>query len=351
MEQNSDNKMDAILSEQAAGWFVRLIANDLSLRERREYLAWLKESGRNVEALLDIYRYHGYGRKLKLNNRADSEPDPGANVIQFAPRGGFATLPLQRTRRRRMSSGQIAAVIAGVVFSVLVAGFVLKATYLDQRMVTGPGEWDKRMLEDGSVLRVGPNTKVRWAFSDARRSLVLSRGEALFEVAKDPQRPFVVTTDIGDVRAVGTEFAVSLMSTSVVVVTVAHGKVAVSKPSNGRFLVNDADHAIADLIANQQLVMSVEKVEPVKEVDASRELQWASGYYEFRGETVHQAITQFNRRNRLQVVLAEPAIGNIAMPFTTVRLDDPESFAVMLGARPDVQVAYQDSDVIRLMPE
>jgi len=125
---------------------------------------------------------------------------------------------------------------------------------------------------------------------------------------------------------------------------VAHGKVAVnqpnSQPENSRFL-----------IANQQLVISMDAVQLVNEVDAMRELQWATGYYEFRGETVHQAVSEFNRRNRLQVVLADPAIGRIAMPFTTVRLDDPETFAVMLAARPDVQVAYENSDVIRLMPE
>jgi transmembrane sensor len=40
---------------------------------------------------------------------------------------------------------------------------------------------------------------------------MLSRGEAVFEVVKDPLRPFIVTTDIGDVRAVGTEFGVSLV--------------------------------------------------------------------------------------------------------------------------------------------
>jgi ferric-dicitrate binding protein FerR (iron transport regulator) len=105
------------------------------------------------------------------------------------------------------------------------------------------------------------------------------------------------------------------------------------------------------LVADQQLVMSLAGSQPVKQVDATRELQWATGYYEFRGETVGQAVEQFNRRNRLQVVMADPAIGVIAMPFTTVKLDDPESFVVMLAARPDVQVAYESASVIRLLSE
>lgn len=349
MKQSSDNQIDALLSEQAAAWFVRLVANDLSLRERREYLAWLKASGRNVEALLDIYRYHGYGRKAKLNNRVSMESDPDGKVIQFAPRGGLATPYSPLPPRRRSPLWQIAAVVAGIAFCAGIA-YITKTTYFDQRLATGPSQWDQTMLADGSVLRVGPNTRVRWSLTDQQRTLVLSRGEAVFEVAKDPLRPFIVTTNVGDVRAIGTEFGVSLVDAATVVVTVAHGKVAVSKPNQGRFLIN-GNEAIADLVANQQLVLSGDAVQPVKEVDADRELQWASGYYEFRGEKVKKAVEEFNRRNRLQVVLADPAVGEISMPFTTVRLDDPETFALMLGARPDVQMAYENAQSIRLMAE
>jgi len=352
MKRDSNNQIDALLSEQAAAWFVRLVANDLSLRERREYLAWLKASGRHVEALLDIYRYHGYGRKAKLNNRVSSDPDLDGKIIQFAPRG--STMPDMATAyrqpaRRRSPLLRVAAAIAGVAFT-LVVGYVAKTTYFDPRLTTGPSEWDHHLLSDGSVLRVGPNTKIRWYFTDQQRTLVLSRGEAVFEVAKDPLRPFIVTTKVGDVRAVGTEFGVSLVGAATAVVTVAHGKVAVSKPNQGRLLINRVE-GIADLVANQQLVLSGDTVQPVKEVDADRELQWASGYYEFRGETVRRAVDEFNRRNRVQVVLADPEVGDISMPFTTVRLDDPETFALMLGARPDVQMAYENAHSIRLMSE
>jgi transmembrane sensor len=354
MKNSRNTKIDSLLSEQAAEWFVRVIANDLSLRERREYLAWLKESSRHVEALLDIYRYHGYGRKAKLNSSMFSDPDtdPGANVIPFTPRSGFVAVPQRREMRQRSRSRavKVAAAVAGVVFTI-VAGFVVKATYFDTRITTDPGEWSKKLLADGSVLRVGPNTRLRWEFDEQQRTVVLSEGEVVFDVAKDPQRPFIVTTQIGDVRAVGTQFGVSLMNGSIVVVTVAQGRVAVSKPNKGRFVVSDRSGAVAELAANQQLVMTMDKVEPVKQVDATHELQWATGYYEFRGETVNQAVVEFNRRNRTQVVVDDPAVGAIEIPFTTAQLNDPESFAVMLAARPDVRVAYEKPDVIRLTSE
>lgn len=350
MKQGSDMQIDALLSEQAAAWFVRLVANDLSPSERREYLAWLKTSDRHVEALLDIYRYHGYGRKAKLHMRAAPDTDP-ENVIPFGPRG-MTVVHQQalRNQRRRARMMKIAAAVAGVAFTV-VAGWVVKATYFDNRIATGPGQWDRTMLSDGSVLRIGPNTQLRWSFDEARRTIILSEGEAVFEVAKDPSRPFIVTTQIGDVRAIGTEFGVSMMNASTAVVTVAHGKVAVSAHSDARVVAVDRASDVAELIEDQQIVLSAGGVQPVKQVDASRELQWATGYYEFRGETVREAIEQFNRRNRLKVVMSDPAIGAIAMPFTTVKLDDPETFVLMLAARPDVQVAYENASVIRLLPE
>lgn len=349
MKPGSDTQIDALLSEQAAGWFVRLVANDLSARERREYLAWLKASDRHVEALLDIYRYHGYGRKAKLNVRVTPNEDLGANVIPFSPRGGTAVYQQRELPRRRGRILKVAAALAGVTFTIVV-GWIAKVAYFDQRIATDVGEWGRTMLADGSVLRIGPNTQLRWSFDDGQRLIELSRGEAVFEVAKDPNRPFIVTTPLGDVRALGTQFGVALMNASTAIVTVAHGKVAVTKPHDGS-VANDGPAEVAQLIADQQIVMSTAGPEPVKEVDASRELQWATGYYEFRGETVSQAIEQFNRRNRLQVVMADERIGEIAMPFTTVKLDDPETFAAMLAARPDVQVAYENADVIRLLPE
>ena len=150
MKQDSNNQIDALLSEQAAAWFVRLVANDLSLRERREYLAWLKASGRHVEALLDIYRYHGYGRKAKLNNRVSCDPDLDGKIIQFAPRGSVATPYRQPPPRRRSPLLRVAAVIAGIAFTVVV-GYVAKTTYLDPRLSTGPSEWDHHLLAGRKV--------------------------------------------------------------------------------------------------------------------------------------------------------------------------------------------------------
>lgn len=287
MKHGSDTHIDATLSEQAAAWFVRLVAGDLSVRERREYLAWLKASDRHVEALLDIYRYHGYGRKAKLQARLPPDRDSYSNVIPFTSRGTSALHHRREMQRRRRRSIRVRVAVAGVA-CVAVGGWLAKPIYFDKRITTGAGEWEQTLLTDGSVLRIGPNTRLRWSFDEAQRTIVLSRGEAVFEVARDPSRPFIVTTHAGDVRAIGTEFGVALMNASTVIVTVAHGKVSVSKPGSGPITADASIGDVTELVADQQVVMSVAGAQPVKQVEASRELQWASGYYEFRGDrTAH----------------------------------------------------------------
>ena len=350
MNHGSQTQSDAALSEQAALWFVRLVASDLSPQERRQYLAWLKASERHVEALLDIYRYHGYGRRAKLRECSSPDRDPPANVIPFTPRGSSERLHQRQMQQRRRRTIRVAAAIAGMAIAVAGA-WLAKTSYFDSRIATGAGEWEQALLADGSVVRLGPNTRLRWSFDENRRTIVLSRGEAVFDVARDPGRPFIVSTHAADVRALDTEFGVSLLNGSTAIVTVLHGRVAVSKPGSRRTTAGGTNGEVMELMADQQVVMSAAGPQAVRQVNASRELQWASGYYEFRGETVDRAIEEFNRRNRLQVVVADPAIGAIRMPFTTVRLDDPESFAVMLAARSDVQAAYESANVIRLLPE
>ncbi|MEH3160166.1 MAG: FecR domain-containing protein [Sphingomonas taxi] len=65
-------------------------------------------------------------------------------------------------------------------------------------------------LDDGSTVTLGAQTVLTVGFTRERRQLALERGEALFEVAHDRSRPFVVQTPFGAVTAVGTAFDVAV---------------------------------------------------------------------------------------------------------------------------------------------
>src|SRR5688500_14994795 len=69
---------------------------------------------------------------------------------------------------------------------------------------------ETRTLPDGSVVELNAGAELALEFNSALRRVTLVRGEAHFQVTKNPERPFVVRAGNAEVRAVGTAFAVQL---------------------------------------------------------------------------------------------------------------------------------------------
>jgi transmembrane sensor len=91
---------------------------------------------------------------------------------------------------------------------------------------TGIGEQRTIALSDGSRIELNARSRIRVRFSKQERDIELLAGQALFSVAKDSSRPFVVTSEEARVRAVGTQFDVYQRSSGTTV-TVLEGRVAV----------------------------------------------------------------------------------------------------------------------------
>lgn len=122
---------------------------------------------------------------------------------------------------------RIAAALTIVTLTGLTAT-VTKAVLFDRAVETHAGDWQTLQLTDGSTVRMGPRTQLSFSFGDDHRSVSLTQGEAYFEVAKDPARPFTVKSDSVDVRAVGTAFSVARLNREAIV-TVKNGVVSVSR--------------------------------------------------------------------------------------------------------------------------
>jgi transmembrane sensor len=151
----------------------------------------------------------------------------------------------------------------------------------------------------------------------------LTAGEALFAVKKDPQRPFVVETPVGCAKALGTIFSVThrLRSTTV---TTEEGIVATAH----------LDHTDPDCSRNSIRLFAgdkavVESWTPVvaRSVDTAVEHAWTKREIIFTGQTVEQALAEFNRRNWVQLDMPDdPEILKMRL-FGRFPLDDPERFA------------------------
>jgi len=142
----------------------------------------------------------------------------------------------------------------------------------------------------------------------------------VFEVAKDPERPFIVRTALGDVRAVGTVFSVRVDNGLQVVVS--EGTVAIER--EGREVARVTAGEKYSVGSGGDVLRAARDPDEIK-----RSLVWREGKVAFAGETLAQAAAEFNRYNAVQIEIADPTVG--AMRFGGYfRATDPEGFAAAL---------------------
>jgi transmembrane sensor len=189
-------------------------------------------------------------------------------------------------------------------------------------VATQAGEWRTLTLDDGTVATLGPRTVLTYSFSSHRRSIHLMGGEALFRVKKDPQRPFVVATPLGCAKALGTIFSVSHQLRTTAVIT-QEGIVATAHrdPADP-----NCSHHTVRLFAGQKAVIESWTPLVARTVDTAIEHAWTNREIIFSGQTVEQALSEFNRRNWVQLDLPQDAEILQMRLFGRFSLDDPERF-------------------------
>ncbi|MBM0108665.1 FecR domain-containing protein [Steroidobacter sp. S1-65] len=303
------------VTTQAIEWHQRLKQGEMDAATRARFRAWMR-SPDHVKELAHICLIDASLGGIKREGRALPK-----NVIDF---GSFAPMARPRTapsapHRARLKSKVAAA--ASVLLAVAV-GSLAALLSGDSVIVTREGSWDKRLLNDGTVVYAGPRTKLRLHFDERTRAVELLRGEALFEVARQPGRPFVVSTNAGRVQALGSAFAAAEAGDQVVV-TVMKGKVAVTGHHGAQPMV--------PLGANQQVVLSSRRVGDPVTVNAERELKWVRNWYEYDGEQVGEIIAELNQRHGTQIVVDDPQVMPLRMSSLAFRPSRPEEFVAQIN--------------------
>lgn len=182
-------------TREAARWLVALQddPDDAELRARIE--AWRAADPANEAAWTDTAHVYGL--------MAETTPTCGADW------GGGRVVPMRRARLpigRRAALGVLAA-LAACLFLAFTPGIVLR---FQADQVTSTAEVRPVRLDDGSVVLLGPDSAIAVSHGNATRDLRLLKGEAFFEVAPDPRRPFSVLTQGVKTTVLGTSFNVRL---------------------------------------------------------------------------------------------------------------------------------------------
>jgi transmembrane sensor len=212
--------------------------------------------------------------------------------------------------------------------------------HLNHSLESDVGEVRRVTLADGSTVVLNSGSRLRVNFRPEVREVQLEKGEALFEVAKNKERPFIVSTPMASVRAVGTAFAVRIADDAVNV-TVTEGVVEVggSAEPPQRVAVNER------ATVRREKPIRIEEITPVV---AHRELAWQEGMVSFAGESLERAAAEVNRYSRRQVVIDDPALAT--KPVVGIfRAGDVDGFASAAAVALGAQI-HQEGDTVRLTP-
>jgi transmembrane sensor len=313
-----------LIEARASRWLAARDAADATAEQAAEFNRWLDADIRHRVAFLKLEATWRRTDRLRDVRPLDRAVDP---ELLGPP-----------DLRRRWSMG----LAAGVVLALLTGFWSYQQHFSWHGYETRVGGFSRIVLEDGSVIDLNTNSEVRVRFGRTREVRLL-RGEGRFQVAHDSARPFTVTAADAAVRAVGTAFTVRLRDGEQVDVLVSEGKVAVASSRVQRTPPLNAGEAAVVLPDR----VSVSRVEPQL---LARRLAWTSGKLEFRGETLGEAVEEFNRYNRRQIRLATASLNTLRVG-GSFGATDPESFASALGSAFKLQVVLDDVNEITITTE
>ena len=267
------SRVEPSLSDEAIERLVRLHSGSTGAAERMDFLRW---RGLSVE-----------------HERAARE----AEVLWGAlPETRHAEDYRRRVRRPRRWLALAASACVAAIAVTIVLPEPLAALYADYATRTG----ERRMLElaDGSRVWLNSDSALSVDFGPQQRRLRLHSGEALFEVAKDAARPFIVEARGGEVRAVGTRFDVDSRGPQV--------RVDVTE---GVVQVNSAGSAPVRLSAGERLsYREAAAPEPVQPLDLSSASAWQRGKLIFNQRPLGEVLDELERYLPGRIVLTDGAL-------------------------------------------
>jgi transmembrane sensor len=205
---------------------------------------------------------------------------------------------------------------------------------------TRHGEQLTRRLADNSVVHLNTDSAVTIRYGKTERLVMLTSGQADFEVAHEPHRAFRVIAGSAEVVDLGTQFDVRLEHDSTVV-TVVEGRVAVGPSSSSQ----NHSPRFVQLSANQQIRVTAGEgpATPVA-IDAQRTTAWLHRQIAFNHEPLERVAAEYNRYTSKPIEITTPALRNLQISgvFST---DDPEAFIAFLRSLKGVRVEVTETRI------
>jgi transmembrane sensor len=265
---------------RAANWLSQLHDEQRRPGLDAEVRAWLDESDehrRAFERMNDAWERAG---EIRLRARPSAPTRP--------PRRPFVPW----------------ATAAAVILAVAATVYYWRGNVV----ATGVGQQQVRLLQDGTRIVLNTDTHIEVSYDAHARRVRLIHGEAWFEVAKNPARPFLVSVDGQEIRALGTSFIVRHDGIEDLSVTLVEGRVSV-QPVNPQAETRPQDLEI--LSAGQRLLISGNRPPAVDHPELARITAWVHGRVELEDTPLAEATEEMNRYSKRRITVADPDVGRL----------------------------------------
>lgn len=326
----------------ASAWLARRDGDEWSAQDQLQLDAWLRESTAHRVAYLRLDAAWQQSDRLKALGAgapADTVPErgtwglvlpPGSHVTRAdaAHRSRFSSTvtPKALENHPRWLLRSAMAGLALVVLASLAVGWRHYSAVEQASYRTPVGALQDVPLADGSVITLSSDSRILVTFSRHERRIDLQQGEAFFKVAKDPDRPFVVSAGDHRAIAVGTRYDVRRDVTALRVV-VTRGVVRLesdNEPGGRRLPTTLLPAGSIALASNAGVVVSSGSVQRAEEL-----LNWRSGFISFHDTPLASAVAAFNRYNTRKIVIGDASIGTLRIG-GNFRWSNAEAFVRLL---------------------
>jgi transmembrane sensor len=347
----------AQIERRAAAWLARRDADGWSREDQAALDAWLQASTAHRVAFLRLEAAWRRTDRLKVLGAGRADPMPPARgQWRFAPLGQWppaASAQASHERsapsgpapnRRRLLRGVLAAAACMALAALLWPAWQRQRAVERASYATTVGVLREVALSDGSRITLSSDSRVQVSYASDGRDIELERGEAFFEVAKDPTRPFTVAAGGRRAIAVGTRFGVRRDAADLRVV-VTEGVVRLEAGT----LVDGRRQPVTLLPAGSIALASSDgvTVQAGSVAQAEDQLSWRSGFLVFHETPLAAAAAEFNRYSARRIIVADAAAGALRIG-GNFRWSNAEAFVRLLQQGFPVRVEERgDAIVVR----
>ena len=322
-----------IIDSEAADWLTVLDRGELSQKDRLALKQWLAQAPEHADALntmASMWR----DMDFVLNEHHDEElvSPPLWERLSFTRMAAVATMCL--------------VCALGVI---LWSGVYVPTEYAVR--TTAIGKQHLHTFNDGSSAHLNTNSVIEAEFTRDARIVRLMQGEALFDVAHDPSRPFIVYVGNRAVQAIGTTFVVRIESENIHV-AVTDGQVQLSKREKVNDEVLQPESQEVVLVSKGEGVKvnnktAAPKPHPIADEELSRQLSWSRGQLVFDNERLEQVIKEVSRYVPNKIIIEDPELRDVRIS-GRFALGDTDALLEAIEVSLSIQTKHIKDQEIRL---